>query len=94
MYYVKKVGTSTRMSGFERRLKLAANGLSPDQSRFQIMSSDADRRSCLPSGICIGSGLRPRKRLSQSAAIRNRSSGLRRFIFMHCGGPQGLDRLT
>jgi hypothetical protein len=23
----KKVGTSTRMSGFERRLKLAANGL-------------------------------------------------------------------
>jgi hypothetical protein len=27
VYHVNKVGTSARMNGFERRLKLAANGL-------------------------------------------------------------------
>jgi len=27
MQYEKMVGTSTRMNGFEKRLKLAANGL-------------------------------------------------------------------
>jgi len=44
--------------------------------------------------IGIGSGPRPRRRLKQSAAVLNRSSGLRRIIFMHCGGLQSLKRLA
>ena len=61
--------------------------LRPDRSRLQMMSLDSTRRSCLSSGIGIGSGLRPRKRLRQSAAFRNRSSGLRRIIFIHLCSP-------
>ncbi|MGD9242139.1 MAG: hypothetical protein PVI34_02350, partial [Desulfobacterales bacterium] len=44
--------------------------------------------------IDIGSGLRPRKRLRQSAAVLNRLSGLRRIIFMRRGGPKRHERLT
>jgi len=55
----------------------------------------------LTSVIGLASGLRPRKRLSQSAAVLNRSSGLnglnrqnrlsglRRVIYIHRGGPKG-----
>jgi hypothetical protein len=68
--------------------------LSPDQARLQIRGSGLSLTLCLSRGICIGSGLRPRRRLRQSAAVLNRSSGLRHIIFMYHGGPQGHECLT
>jgi hypothetical protein len=47
----------------------------------------------LSCGIGIRSGPRPR-RLKQSAAVLNRSSGLRRIIFIHRCGPKGDECLT
>jgi hypothetical protein len=51
--------------------------------------TNKSRRVCRPFSLVMGSGPRSRKRLRQSAAVRNRSSGLRRVIFMHRGGPKG-----
>ena len=45
-------------------------------------------------GIGIGSGPRPRRRLKQSAAVLNGSSGLQRIIFIHRCGPKGDECLT
>jgi len=44
--------------------------------------------------VGIRSGQSPYRRLRQSAAVDNRSPGLRRVIFTRRGGSKGRDRLA
>jgi hypothetical protein len=69
--------------------------LRPDQARLQIREVGLSPMVCLSRGIDIGSGLIPSsRRLRQSAAVLNRSSELRRIIFIQRGSPKGHERLT
>jgi hypothetical protein len=94
IYNENKVGPSARITGFERRLKLAANGdLCPDQSRLQIRVWNYSQDCGFQTALVLGPVQDPVNGSNNQPLFSTAHPGSGAPFFMHRGGPQDHERL-